>query len=126
MSLPSDDRLWLGKQGIAFRDEQRDNQRCLIFVGLALPPGKFDVDKADILTLLPPNYPDAGPDMFYARPRLVLANGQLANATNVSETFLGETWQRWSRHWNSNTWRAGIDDIQTVFRRIKRALDEAA
>lgn len=126
MPLPPEDREWLEKQGIVYREERNGNDQCLIFSALPLPPGKYSANEADVLNLLPPNYPDAGPDMFYVRPRLTLANGRLAPATDANGAFLGETWQRWSRHWNDNPWRAGIDDVQTIYRRITRAINEAA
>jgi hypothetical protein len=126
MPLPPEDREWLEKHGIVYREELNGNDQCLIFGALPLPTGKYNANQADILNLLPSNYPDVGPDMFYVRPRLTLANGQLARATDANGTFLGETWQRWSRHWSDNPWRAGLDDIQTIYRRITRALNEAA
>jgi hypothetical protein len=121
--LPDEDRAWLEKQGIAYRESSEGESRYLLFPAWSLPDGKFNATEADILSILPSKYPDAGPDMFYVYPKITLAAGQIANKTNVDQPLLGKTWQRWSRHWD--VWRPGIDDIQTVYRRIERALREA-
>jgi hypothetical protein len=76
------------------------------------------------LIILPPGYPDAAPDMFYTSPRLTLADtGREPRAANVTHDFAGRAWQRWSRH--SNSWRPGIDGLQTMIARVRRALEEA-
>lgn len=125
MPLTQEDGDWLRRNGIAFSERANGNDGCLIFDALPLPAGKFGVANADILSVLPSNYPDSGPDMFYAKPKIVLADGRLAKNTDVDSNFFGEIWQRWSRHWNENPWRSGIDDVQTIYRRIMRALEEA-
>jgi hypothetical protein len=118
-------RRYLTERGIAFEEVEDGGAKAVILRGFALPPGRFDVPAADILILLPAGYPDNPPDMFYALPwlRLVPAN-QYPKAADHPVSFAGQNWQRWSRH--NNAWRAGVDGIWTMLKRIETALKEAA
>ena len=109
--------------GYQFDVVQEGRETGIILKSLELPEGKFNVEAADILVLLPAGYPDCAPDMFYASPHLRLANGQVPKACTVQHTFAGRVWQRWSRH--NNAWRPGIDGLRTMVARIKTALAEA-
>ncbi|EME68052.1 hypothetical protein H261_20452 [Paramagnetospirillum caucaseum] len=90
-----------------------------------LPGSRFDAERADILILLPPGYPDTAPDMFYLLPwvRLV-GKGAYPRAADIRFDFDGKTWQRWSRH--EPQWRPGVDGIWTMLKRVERALEVAA
>ena len=123
--LPSDDRQFLDDHGLAYREVSDSGHKGVVLVDFKLPEIKFQVSAADILILLPPGYPDAPPDMFYALPWLELASGGgYPNRANKSWQLDGENWQRWSRH--SSEWRAGTDGIWTMVQRVNRALREAA
>lgn len=123
--LPSKCRKYLLDRSICFDEIEEGGRRAVILRGMALPPGRFDAAKADILILLPPGYPDGPPDMFYALPwlRLVPANCY-PNAANHAFAFGGQSWQRWSRH--NDAWRPGIDGIWTMLKRVEAALAVAA
>jgi hypothetical protein len=127
MPLPDEDREWLRDQGVAFTEHVDPAAgSVVVFRGFALPAGKFMIPATDILTKLPPNYPDSGPDMFWVNPPALMApNGNEARQTQVYESLLGGTWQRWSRHFDASAWRSGVDDIQTVYWRIITAIKEA-
>lgn len=122
-TLPSFDQTFLVDHGYQFDVVQEGRETGIILKSLELPEGKFNVEAADILVLLPAGYPDCAPDMFYASPHLTLANGQVPKACTVQHTFAGRVWQRWSRH--NNAWRPGIDGLRTMVARIKTALAEA-
>ncbi|MCG7630645.1 multiubiquitin domain-containing protein [Epibacterium sp. MM17-32] len=122
-TLPSFDQTFLVDHGYQFEVVQEGRETAIILKSLELPEGKFNVEAADILVLLPAGYPDCAPDMFYASPHLTLANGQVPKACTVQHTFAGRVWQRWSRH--NNAWRPGIDGLRTMVARIKTALAEA-
>lgn len=119
-TLPSFDQIFLVDHGYQFEVVQEGRETGIILKSLELPEGKFNVEAADILVLLPAGYPDCAPDMFYASPHLTLANGQVPKACTVQHTFAGRVWQRWSRH--NNAWRPGIDGLRTMVARIKTAL----
>jgi len=127
LPLPEEDRAWLRDQGVVFTEDiDSAAGSVVVFLGFPLPAAKFTIAATDILTKLPPNYPDSGPDMFWVDPPALLApNGHEARQTQVREQLLGRTWQRWSRHFDASSWRTGIDDIQTVYWRIVTALKEA-
>lgn len=127
MPLPDDDREWLRDQGVAFTEHVDPTAGLVVvFRGFSLPVGKFMIAATDILTQLPPNYPDSGPDMFWVNlPALLAPDGREARQTQLHEPRLGGTWQRWSRHFDVTAWRSGVEDIQTVYWRIVTALKEA-
>ena len=119
--LPSRDRRYLEGRGLAFREAEDRGRKAVVLERFPLPEGVFRIAAADILVQLPPGYPDAAPDMFWASPHLVLvASGREPNCTQVRETFAGTQWQRWSRH--SQEWRPGTDGLSTHVKRVELAL----
>jgi hypothetical protein len=123
--LPPEDRAYLDANGIAYEEVLEGPTKAVILKAWSLPAARYDTGAADILILLPPAYPDCAPDMFYLTPWVRLAHSQrYPNAADQPHPFAGKTWQRWSRH--NNTWRAGVDGIWTMLRRIERALEIAA
>jgi len=50
-------------------------------------------------------------DMFWVSPTIRLRTGTYPPASETFETFLGRTWQRFSRHLPS--WRPGIDSLRS-------------
>lgn len=124
-TLPSRDRDYLLAKGITFEEVDEGGQHAIIIRNYHLPDGRFDTAVVDILVILPSGYPDLPPDMFYTLPWVRLAaNKNYPRAADVSHQFHGQSWQRWSRH--CYEWRAGIDGIWTMLRRIEHALQQAA
>lgn len=125
MFLPEKDREYLESKGFDYVEQEDGGHKGLILKGHPLPEGRFDVDRADILILLPPGYPDAPPDMFYLLPWAKLVNGgRYPRRADQPFQFIGQTWQRWSRH--NREWRPGVDGIWTMLKRVGFALQEAA
>lgn len=123
--LPSKDREYLENQNINFEEVVERNQKGLILKQYQLPSGIYDIERADILILLPSGYPDLPPDMFYLLPWVKLAQGQkYPKRADIPYQFKGQNWQRWSRH--NRQWRRGIDGIWTMLKRVKNALEVAA
>jgi|SRR6185437_581569 len=123
--LPSTDVAHLQSKGIAYREVQENGQKGIVLVAYGLPAARFDTGKADVLILLPPGYPDVAPDMFYLLPWVRLTTGNCyPSKADQSFAFDGKTWQRWSRH--NSDWRAGVDGIWTMLKRIDTALQVAA
>lgn len=123
--LPPTDLEYLRGKGITFEEHSDGGNKGVIVKGYALPAGRFDTSVADILILLPAGYPDAPPDMFHLIPWVRLANGnKFPNAADQPVQFIGQSWQRWSRH--NNDWRPGVDGIWTMLKRIQDALEKAA
>lgn len=123
--LPLADRRYLAERGLIYREVEHAGQKGIVLESFLLPGSRFDAERADILILLPPGYPDTAPDMFYLLPwvRLV-GKGAYPRAADVRFDFDGKTWQRWSRH--EPQWRPGVDGIWTMLKRVERALEVAA
>jgi Prokaryotic E2 family E len=123
--VPLSDRQYLENRGLHFEEMLDGSQKGIILRGFQLPLSRFDVERADILILLPSGYPDIPPDMFYLLPWVKLVQGaKYPLAANQAYSFNGQDWQRWSRH--NNEWRPGVDGIWTMLKRIENALEVAA
>ena len=123
--LPLKDRRYLADRGLAYEEVTDGGNQGVILRGVALPEGKFQIEAADVLILLPGGYPDVPPDMFYTKPWLRLAQGnRYPMAADQPLQFADENWQRWSRH--NNAWRPGIDCLRTMIKRVEAAIARAA
>jgi hypothetical protein len=84
--------------------------------------GGFSPSSTTLLVRIPQQYPLTPLDMWYCHPPIRIAStGQFAPASDVIESHLGESWQRFSRHLNG-TWRPGVDCLRTFFTHIHREL----
>lgn len=93
------------------------------FVNVVLadfPTQGLDQRHVDLLLRLPIGFPDATPDMFWVSPSLT-AKGAAIPGTEVTENYLGQSWQRWSRH-IGDQWRPGVDNLETYLAYVRRAL----
>ncbi|MFZ5833880.1 MAG: E2/UBC family protein [Pseudomonadota bacterium] len=123
--LPPDDLEYLETKDIVFEESVDGSNKGIIVRGWALPDGMYDADRVDVLILIPNGYPDVRPDMFHLMPWVKLKNGnRYPKAADQPVTFMGQTWQRWSRH--CDDWRPGIDGIWTMLKRVEHALLVAA
>jgi hypothetical protein len=118
----------LREQNLTF--EESEANRFFIFTQFLLPDGVYDVLKCDVLVVIPPNYNQDGNDMLWTYPRLQRVNGVPIPATNNpgggdNRIWNGREFCRWSRHWNpqgKRVWRAGLDNIISIYRRVDWAL----
>ena len=123
--LPPEDHRYLTDKGITFEEVEDGAQKGIILRNHTLPTGRFDALAADILILLPSGYSDVPPDMFHTMPWIkLMPDGRYPKAADQPVPFAGQQWQRWSRH--NNEWRAGVDGIWTMLKRIDNALAVAA
>ena len=97
---------------------------CVVLPSFTLPDG-FTVRNADLLLRLSPGYPDVAPDMWWFSPAVARADGRTIAATEHHESYLGRTWQRWSRHHNPGQWRSGIDSIESYLALVRKELASA-
>ena len=122
MSLPEVDTAFLSEQGIEHKIVVESGMTCVVISQWLLPDG-FDQTKADLLVRLRPGYPDVPPDMWWFDPPVRRADGKALPATNVTEHYLGRTWQRWSRHFNGAQWQSGVDCLESYLALIRQDLD---
>ena len=123
--LPPDDHAYLAERFPRFTEAVEGGMLCVVLPDFPLPPG-FQPSSADLLLRLAPGYPDAPPDMWWFHPHALRADGRAIPNAQVEESYLGKTWQRWSRHLGPNQWRVGVDSLQTFLTLLKNDLSSAA
>lgn len=120
--LPERDEEYLKSKGFKYTLTPSGNEIMLVFPDFPVSSPPHNRCNVDLLVRLPPGYPNANPDMFWVVPELRLANGQHPEAASTFETHLGRQWQRFSRHYKGDQWRAGVDGIWTHLNFIQREL----
>ncbi|GAB2731711.1 E2/UBC family protein [Nocardioides pakistanensis] len=116
--LREQDQSVLESLGYSYSVEVSDG-----FVNVVLanfPTPGLDPCHVDLLLRLPIGFPDATPDMFWVSPALT-AKGAAIPGTELTENYLGRSWQRWSRHIGGQ-WRPGVDNLETYLAYVRRAL----
>lgn len=121
MALPQSDMDYLNERDLTYQISSESDMTCVVLLQWPLPNG-FDQDVSDLLIRLSPGYPDVPPDMWWFSPYVNLKNGQALPATDSVESYLGRSWQRWSRHFNSGQWKSGIDGLESFLALIRQDL----
>lgn len=126
MFLPEFDRDYLVSKHLTFEEKIDSLGNGLIIREYRLPQGKYTRETSDLLILIPQGYPDNRPDMWYFNPRVLLSSSNAEpKQTQVTITFEGNQWQRWSRHYPAEEWKSGEDGIHTYLKKIQYALETA-
>lgn len=86
--------------------------RWLLLYGHRLPTG-YQQSCITLAIEIPQMYPSAEIDMFYCTPAVTLMTGAPISATEFQQPIFGETYQRWSRHRDSNVWSPTNDSVIT-------------
>lgn len=110
--LPQRDSLYLADRGLACEVSYDQGMTCLVIGDWPLPAG-LNPGRVDLLLRLSPGYPDIPPDMWWFSPYVTCQGGQAIQATQVTEVYLGRSWQRWSRHLPPGAWRSGVDGLES-------------
>jgi len=123
MQLPERDQAFLQERGLKWElVPEPGGNACIVIHGLPVAGGGFSPDRTDLMIRIPPQYPMTPLDMWYCAPPIrIAATGQFAPASEVQETHLGRTWQRFSRHF-SGGWKPGVDGLRSYFALIQREL----
>jgi hypothetical protein len=121
VQLPPVDASYLKERALTHSVTTDGAVMCVVLPSFCLPSG-YDRSNADLLLRLPAGYPDVQPDMWWFDPPVKLNGGRSAPATEVIETHMGRTWQRWSRHLSAGQWRSGIDCLETFLALIRNEL----
>jgi hypothetical protein len=121
MLLPADQEH-LDELGLAYEVTEEGGLICVVIKGWPLPPGYLP-GEADLLLRLPVGFPDAQPDMYWCDPPVrVEASGAYPPAADQMESYLGRTWQRFSRHLPGGAWQPGRDDLGSYLALIWQGL----
>lgn len=98
---------------------------CVTIPQYRLPDG-YAPACVDLLLRLPPGFPDVPPDMFWTDPVVTYNDGHPPLATELRESYLGRSWQRFSRHLEPAAWRPGQDSLQSYITLIHNDLAREA
>jgi hypothetical protein len=124
--VPLKDRAYMESKGFQYREINDGARNGLIIDNFPINEGKFNVKESTLLIILPNGYSDVPPDMFYFNPELKLTStNNYPAAADVFENYFDIKWQRWSRHFDKNHWRSGIDGIESYIQRVITALKTA-
>lgn len=95
---------------------------AVITTQLTLPPG-WNAGSTGVAFTIPPAYPAAQPDCFYADANLRLASGSLPANTGL-QPLLGNTWLWFSWHLQQ-PWQPNRHTLHTYVRFIEERLRRA-
>ena len=121
MRLPEDDENYLNEKGFTWELIPDGQSGFLVIKDYPLHPTRYDRDRVDLMIRIPTGYNLAGLDMFYVEPFIRLLTGSYPPAAQVLETYVGRTWQRFSRHL-AEPWRAGLDGLPMFLSLIQKEL----
>jgi hypothetical protein len=119
--LPGDETSLL-ERGYEYDVANEQGMTCLVIRGFRLPFG-YSPQNVDLLLRIPPGYPDVPPDMYWVDPAVSIADGRPPRGTEGRETYLGRSWQRFSRHVPGDQWRSS-DGLATYLALIRRDLED--
>jgi len=111
---------FLTEKGFDYELSKDARSILLLLKNFGLPEA-YNPREVTLLLRIPFGYPGGKPDMFWTHPHVTLVNGSVPKACAVYQNILGESWQRWSRHWKHD-WRPGVDGLATFIAAIKTEL----
>jgi Prokaryotic E2 family E len=121
MLLPAD-KEYLDELGLPYEVTLDQGLICVVISNWPLPVG-YEPSEVDLLLRLPVGFPDTQPDMYWCNPPVrVAASGSYPPAADQMESYMGRTWQRFSRHLQAGAWQAGRDDLSSYLALIRQGL----
>lgn len=79
-----------------------EGDRLFILVRQApLPPGRFRLERSDVLLITDRQYPLSAMDMFWVEVGVLRRDGSIPRSAEAIEQYLGRSWRRFSWHRNS-------------------------
>ena len=123
--LPPDDLAYLATRFPNFREATEGQMLCVVITDFPVAAG-LRPERSDLLLRLAPGYPDIAPDMWWFAPAIIRLDGAEIPQTQAQESYLGQTWQRWSRHLDPSQWRPGVDGLQTYLALVTGELSAVA
>lgn len=122
--LLADDEAALEATGLAWEARTLNGERWLFLRGYPVPAGLLPA-QADLGLRLSANYPMTEIDMAYFNPPLNSA--QPREIPNLAMVPVGDaSWQQWSRHRTPNSWRPGVDGLDSHLAFVAHFLAAAA
>lgn len=116
------DESYLDGLGLRWETRSSDGHSWLIINDYPVPAG-YTALTTTLALMIPPTYPQAEIDMFYAYPPLQRAVGGAIPATEAVQSIGGLPFQRWSRHRGSIVpWNPQRDNVVTHLALVESAL----
>ncbi len=122
--LNEHDVAFLNSHGWRYETHSDGELLNLVIFSYELPPG-YAATHADLLIRLPGGFPDAAPNMFWLDPPARNQSDAEPAGADQRESYVGRSWQRWSRHLSAAEWRPGIDNLQSYMRFVRTNLEAA-
>lgn len=124
MQFQEDDQKFLNERSYDWTIHPDGSQGSFLVIrNFDVSGGGFIPSKTDLMIRIPAQYNMAQLDMWYCDPPIRIAStGQFAPASEVIESYLGRSWQRFSRHLPGGAWRAGVDNLRSYMPHIWREL----
>jgi hypothetical protein len=119
MALLPNDKEFLDSHGYNYEVHEMPGLTLLVINDYMLAP-MFNQEKTKVLIQIPAGYPLGQLDMFWVNPYITLkATGSYPSCADYfGNSFLGESWQRFSRHY---AWKQGYN-LSTHLNVIKETL----
>lgn len=116
------DKEHLDELGLDYEVTSEGGLICVVIKNWPLPLG-YEPAQVDLLLRLPVGFPDAQPDMYWCDPPVrVAATDSFPQAADLMESYLGRTWQRFSRHLPGGAWQPGRDTLASYLALIYQGL----
>lgn len=97
----------------------------IVFKDYLLPSSMYNVDKTELLIFTTAHYPNAGFDMFWVSPNLLLKNNTVPKNADVMENHIGRSWRRFSYHpYNNKPWNAADDSVIVFMSYVQQRLQK--
>ena len=123
--LSAIDEAYLRNKGYDFEVTVDQGMICVVIKNYPLPAG-YEPTSTDLMLRLPGGFPDAQPDMFWCDPPVKsTATDAYPPAADLMESYLGHTWQRFSRHLAAGVWKPGHDSLASYLALIRNDLERA-
>ncbi len=94
----------------------------VILNNMPTTPLFYNQPTTDILVRVPRMYPEAGPDMFWTEPDLLLVDGRIPANADVLEHYCGRQWRRFSWH-RQAAWNPAMDWLGTHVELVRQRLE---
>jgi hypothetical protein len=82
----------------------------------------FNNPTTTLLVRIPRSYPDAGPDMFWTDPALLLVDNAVPKNGELIESYCGRQWRRFS--WHHSGWNPTVNNLTSYVAFVKRRFDD--
>lgn len=116
------DETYLDGLGFQWETRNSDGHRWLIIRDYPVPDG-YTAETTTMALMIPPTYPQAEIDMFYAYPPLQRKAGGAIPATEATQSIGGLPFQRWSRHRGSVVpWNPQRDNVVSHLALVESSL----